>query len=108
MPIGDGEERKYSIVLANASEASMIPLVGSGSRLMLAAAADMHEDEEDRPPVTDPGGEEEEEAALDPTMHPEVTTSPLRQWATRQLETGKNGSIQTNKYIESRAIHQPP
>ncbi|KAG8323797.1 hypothetical protein J6590_107052, partial [Homalodisca vitripennis] len=45
-PIGDGEERQYSIVPVNVSQASMIPLVGNGSMLRLAAAANSYEDEE--------------------------------------------------------------
>ncbi|KAG8257506.1 hypothetical protein J6590_049293 [Homalodisca vitripennis] len=43
LPIGDGEKRQYTIIPANASEASLIPLVGSGSRHRLSAAKDEYE-----------------------------------------------------------------
>ncbi|KAG8251319.1 hypothetical protein J6590_082131 [Homalodisca vitripennis] len=43
IPIGDTEERQYSNVPANESQASMIPLMRSGSNLRLSAAIDVYE-----------------------------------------------------------------
>ncbi|KAG8251316.1 hypothetical protein J6590_082128 [Homalodisca vitripennis] len=48
MPIRDTDESQYSIVPANESQASLIPLVRSGSRLRFSAAVDVHEDDDDR------------------------------------------------------------
>ncbi|KAG8251320.1 hypothetical protein J6590_082132 [Homalodisca vitripennis] len=58
MPIGDTVESQYTIVTAKESQASMIPLVISGSKLRYSAAVDVHEDDEDRPPPKDHQGKE--------------------------------------------------
>ncbi|KAG8251321.1 hypothetical protein J6590_082133 [Homalodisca vitripennis] len=47
MTIRDTDERQYSIIPANKSQASMIALVGSGSRLRFSAVVDVHEDDDD-------------------------------------------------------------
>ncbi|KAG8251318.1 hypothetical protein J6590_082130 [Homalodisca vitripennis] len=48
IPIGDTEERQYSNVPANESQASMIPLMRIGSKLRLSAAIDVYEADKDR------------------------------------------------------------